>query len=145
MSATGKRRPAGFTLVEMLVTLSVAGMISALAFPRLTQSLETLRARQTMAELVALTAQARADARLTGRTVEIWAESGSGATARLRLDAQRFVELPPAALAQAQNDLPLRFFSDGGASGAVLNLPMERRIINLTVDPATGGVRALLR
>ena len=47
MSATGRARDGGTTLIEALVVVAITVLVSLVAFPRLQQALVTLSQRQT--------------------------------------------------------------------------------------------------
>ncbi len=62
----------GFTLVELLVTISVIGILSAIAIPSFNGMLARQRIKSAAAELQMTFAQARSLAASSGRVVEVW-------------------------------------------------------------------------
>lgn len=62
----------GFTLIETLVVIVVAGLMMAAGFPRLRQAMISTNLRSARNELAALHTQARAVAVERGRTSAIW-------------------------------------------------------------------------
>jgi prepilin-type N-terminal cleavage/methylation domain-containing protein len=62
----------GFTLIETLVVIVVAGLMMAAGFPRLRQAMISTNLRSARNELAALHTQARAVAVERGRSSAIW-------------------------------------------------------------------------
>lgn len=69
---TGRREPrAGFSLVEMLIALSVAGLMMALALPRLRDGLVTRDIKSARAAVANMFARARVNALQTRKTTTV--------------------------------------------------------------------------
>jgi prepilin-type N-terminal cleavage/methylation domain-containing protein len=62
----------GFTLIETLIVIVVAGLMMAAGFPRLRQAMISTNLRSARNELAALHTQARAVAVERGRSSAIW-------------------------------------------------------------------------
>lgn len=62
-------RPRGFTLIELLVTLTVFGLLAALAYPELMQWLQSTRTRSNASSLLAGVQRARSQAIQRNATV----------------------------------------------------------------------------
>ena len=114
----------GFTLIEMLVILAIAGLIASLAFPAVERGFTRQAFEGAAAQLDGALRSARADALRTGRPV--------------------VVVLPkdlPAGITIAAPERPLIFYADGSSSGAALALNAGERRRVLMVSADTGLVR----
>ena len=67
----------GFTLIETLIVIVVAGLMMAAGFPRLRQAMISTNLRSARNELAALHTQARAVAVERGRSSAIWITGNS--------------------------------------------------------------------
>lgn len=142
MSGTGKtpQRLTGFTLIEMLVTLAIAGLIAGIAFPRVQNSMTAMEFRLGAGQISEGLRTARAEAIRTGEPVA------------LALDGRTLVigqsspqELPASVAVTAGQDAPVTFYPDGTAEPALYRITSrgaggalrERRI---TVFGSTGHI-----
>lgn len=117
-------RVRGFTLIEMLVVLTVLGLVAALLAGTMGRGSEGLARQKAAQALRAAFAEARLEARRTGRTA--------------RVDPAALVER--SALVDPAFPLPgggIAFYPDGSSSGGVVRLG-EARL--LAVDWLTGEV-----
>lgn len=134
MSAAGNPQ-AGFTLIEVLVTLAIAGLIGSIAFPSLDRALRRQAFLDASMRIEAALRSARADAVGGGRAVRLrLARDGHGLT-----DGDAVESLP--------DDLALRmpidglaFFPDGSARGGELTLAGAGMARRWRVVGGTGGV-----
>ena len=142
MSGTGNapQRMTGFTLIEMLVTLAVAGLIAGIAFPRVQGGMTAMEFRMGAGQVAEGLRTARAEAIRTGEPVA------------LKLDGRTLVigenaplELPASVSVTARQDAPVTFYPDGTAEPALYRITSlgsgdalrERRI---TVFGSTGHI-----
>ncbi len=132
MSATGDGS-AGFTLMEMLVVLAIAGLVAGIGFPRLQSQVAAQEWRTGVVAVTALLRSARAQA-MRRDGVAVVSIGGDGRSlqvsdgARIDLPGSVTVALP----------VPLAFYGDGSASGGALAVIGSRRSARITVVPATG-------
>lgn len=142
MSGTGKapQRMTGFTLIEMLVTLAVAGLIAGIAFPRVQGSMTALEFRLGAGQVAEGLRTARAEAIRTGEPVALTLE---GRTLVIGENAPQ--ELPASVSVTAGQNAPVTFYPDGTAEPALYRITSrgsggalrERRI---TVFGSTGHI-----
>jgi prepilin-type N-terminal cleavage/methylation domain-containing protein len=137
MSAIGKPATAhassGFTLIEMLVTLGIAGLIAGLGFPQLQGQMAAQEWRSSVAGSMAMLRSARATAiRSGGVTTVSLAPKGHG----LRLDGRDTFTLPGSVtLVMAA---PVHFAGDGSSSGGELLINGRGRTLRISIAQATG-------
>jgi prepilin-type N-terminal cleavage/methylation domain-containing protein len=142
---TGAR---GFTLLELVVTLSVLALAVGLAVPTIARSTDAVRARADAAGFSALLRHARERAIVTrtpqavvvdpvARRVSVLAGGPEGEVRETRtLPARVSVEAePPPALV-------VRFEPQGGGSGGDFRLTSGGIVHRVTVDALTGRVRS---
>ncbi|NLS28369.1 hypothetical protein S2M10_33790 [Sphingomonas sp. S2M10] len=136
MSAAGN--PAGFTLIEVLVTLAIAGLISAIAFPSLERALRRQAFLDASMRVEAVLRSARADA------------VGGGQAVRLRLSPDGHGLADGDTVETVPDDLALRlpadgvaFFPDGSARGGDLTLAGAGMLRRWRVAGGTGRVERI--
>jgi len=142
---TGRR---GFTLLELVVTLSVLALAVGMAVPTIARSTEAIRVRADVAGFSAMLRHARERAIVTrtsqavvvdtaGRRVSLVAGGPEGEVRETRALPERLTveaEPPPA--------LVVRFEPQGGSSGGDFRLTSGRVVYRVTVDALTGRVRS---
>ncbi len=126
-AATGRSNEAGFSLVEMLVVLSILALVAALFFPSL-QGRREPTALATAQQIQVLLQRARTDAIARGRREAIVVDLDAGTvrygpdhalTIPQNLDRHLLVGRE---LVAANGTATLLFLPDGGSSGAELTL-----------------------
>ncbi len=142
MSATGNPRANGFTLIEALVVVAVAGLVAGLAFPRLDRAIRRQQFRTNEAVVVQALRQTRAIAIRTGTTTGFALVRGG------RRIAVGGVVQPPLSdgLILAAIDRPaVRYFADGSSDGGRFTLTAAHLRDDITVYPSTGVVTTTRR
>lgn len=136
MSAAGNA--SGFTLIEMLVTLAIAGLISGIAYPSLERALRRQDALDAAMRIEAALRSARAEALGGGRAVRLrMLPDGGGVRygdAEERLPKGAALRLPPAGIA---------FFADGSAEGGEVVLTASGMARRWRIQGGTGRVERL--
>ncbi len=137
---------AGFTLLELVVTLLILALAAALAVPAVGRGADALRARAEVARFAALLRHAREQAIATqtphalavdpvARRVTITAGAEEVRETRaLPADLTVQAEPPPA--------LTVRFEPQGVSSGGRFRVTAGAARYRVTVDPLTGRVRS---
>ncbi len=131
MSATGDHcRALGFTLIEMLVVLAIAGLIGGLVFPRLQSAIARSEAQATISGVGAALRSARASARLRGVPIDfVRTDSGYG-VGSAAIDVPISVRLTGASA--------ISFYPDGTASGGSVTVAGKGTDARFDIAPATG-------
>jgi general secretion pathway protein H len=146
-SSTGERHSTGgFTLMELLVVLTILGLALVLAMPTLGRLLPGLEMRAEARDVANVLREARA--RAIGRneevTVVIDLERGIlevGGKTALQLSQRISVPISTGdstSLALARTEI--RFFPDGTSTGGHLTLAQGERENHVAVDWLTGAV-----
>jgi len=138
----------GFTLLELVVTLSVLALAVGLAIPTIARSTDAIRVRADVAGFSALLRHARERAIVTrtsqavvvdpaGRRINLVAGGPEGDVRESRALPERLTveaDPPPA--------LVVRFEPQGGSSGGDFRLSSNGVVYRVTVDALTGRVRS---
>ncbi|WP_310474878.1 prepilin-type N-terminal cleavage/methylation domain-containing protein [Sandarakinorhabdus sp.] len=131
MSATGET--SGFTLLEMLVVLTIAGLVAGIGFPRLQAQIAAQEWRTGVAQVRSLLRAARAQAVRSGGVVVV-ATAADGRS--LRMTNADALALPKSvAVAMTQS---ITFHPDGSASGGLAAVTSGNRTMRIGVAPDTG-------
>ena len=143
--AIGRR---GFTLLELIVTLFVVALVTAIAVPTIGRSTEAVRVRADVAAFSAMLRHARERAITTRKAhavvvdpgahrMNIVAGSGGSEVRESRALPERLeiVATPPPALT-------VRFDPQGASSGGDFRLAIGTITYRVTVDALTGRVRS---
>ena len=135
----------GVTLLELLVVLTIVSLTIVLFAP-MTSAIVNRGAQGREAELmISAIRGARADALAQGRPVNFLVDTANRRYGRdtgpmTGLSATREIEFTGAAeLMPDSASGVLRFYPDGSASGAVINLRSERESDRISVDWLTGA------
>jgi general secretion pathway protein H len=149
MSAIGKpalARPdicpaqRGFTLIEALVVVAIAALVSALMFPRLQGMITGQELRTARSELIMSVRETRALAIRSGAPSRFQiTENG-----RAYQVGGRFEQTLPASvqLSSAASNGALIFYPDGTSNGGRLALANRDRRLEFVIFPTTGLIAA---
>ena len=135
----------GFTLLELLAALAIAGLVLAVSVPASVKMYDSMRYRETVRELITLFASARYQAINSGfaQNVEVHPDLGE-----LRLN--QVVKLVPAGVrlfVESSAELNLnnvgiiRFYPEGGSSGGSVDIQRSTGAgVKVSVDWLLGSV-----
>lgn len=146
--APTRAAPSGFTLLELLVVLAIAGLLMAAVPPLLSQALPGLELKSGARQLAAGLRFARDRALATRQ--ETWVEMDveqrevaiSGRDKRLRLSQDLTLSLISAETEMTDdNQGGIRFYPDGTSTGGRVVLSYAARGYQIDVDWLTGRVR----
>ena len=140
-------RPNGFTLVELLVVITVIGLIIALAPVAMTRIMPSLELRTTTRELAAALRNTRSEAIRDNRetTLTLDVETGwyrlDGRSAEKEIDPEIELKLLTATIeAENENVGRIRFFPDGTSTGGQITLARGDDTYYIIVDWLSGRV-----
>ncbi len=147
---TRRARERGFTLLELLVVLVIAGLLLAVVPPAAGRGSDRVRLRSAAQELAGSLALARSEAILTNADAAFALDLGSrrfgiaGQALDGRLDADLRIDLTTAASSvtgAAQG--VIRFQPNGGSDGGELRIANRAGAMIVRVDWMTGRTRIL--
>lgn len=136
----------GFSLVELLVALAIAGMIMAAAVPSSVRFYEGMQRRQAVRDAVTLLASAREQALSSGRVQDVNVRPSSrriwyGKRNHTLPDGLR-ITVHGAAELNREDIGVIRFYPDGSASGGGVDIAREDGSgTRISVDWLVGRVR----
>ncbi len=141
-------RAHGFSLIELMVVLVIAGLAVGVVMPRLVGVVGSQQYRSDMRDLVTLLREARGKAGTEHRAAAVWLNvenktfGREGGTKTWRLPEETEVELKAIA-EQVVSDrvAKIRFFPDGTSSGAELTTVYRGQSFQLDVSWITGRIR----
>lgn len=132
MSRTGKTNQRGYTLLELLVALGVIGLMASVLPALFTGFLPRVELRTVADEVTTEILSARTQAKLSGQTVSVSAE-----TLETRGYQVTILSHPDFDDSSTEN---ITFYPNGRSSGGVIRLSKGDREISITVDWLTGRV-----
>lgn len=145
----GARAGRGVTLLELLVVLSIMGIVAALVIPTFGGGVSTTELKSAARQMAAALRLARSEALATRREHVVLLDLERRV---FRIDDAREIALPRDAelkLFTAQSDLvsdragSIRFFPDGGSNGGRVTIAAGERKYEVDVDWLTGRVAIL--
>jgi general secretion pathway protein H len=140
-------RAAGFTLVEMLVVITILGLIAAISLPALTTPSDSVRLRAVTSEIIAALRMTRAAAITAHRDMALVLDLDartlqSPAVPQKRLPPELTAEM---VIAEPERISPsrgaFRFFSDGSSTGGDIRLHLAGREARICISWLTGQTR----
>jgi general secretion pathway protein H len=148
---TRKRRSTGLTLIEVVLALTIAALVTAVAVPAVGGALDRVRANGATRDLVVALKTTRREARASGADA-LFTLDVSARVYRIAGGHDRSVNPPDGAtltLLTAESERltemagTIRFFPDGSSTGGTITLTHRGREQRVEVDWLTGHVRAV--
>lgn len=136
---------AGFTLLELVVTLMVMALAVALVGPAIGRGTDGIRVRAEVARFAALLRYAREQAITSGSTHVLLVEPAAHRVRLIAGDEVRQTRALPAdmtVVAEPPPGLSVRFEPEGTSTGGFFRLASGRIRYRVSVDRLTGRVRA---
>lgn len=139
--------PAGFTLVEMLVVVTILALVSAIAMPLLAKPSDTVRLQASARDLVGALRISRSAALARNAEVVLVIDVDrrtfeSPAVRRRLLPADITAQLTFAEPErQGRSGAGFRFFPDGSATGGTVRLALNGKEARVCVDWLSGEAR----
>jgi len=136
IARSGPVRASGFTLIEMLVVLAIAGLIAGIGFPSIDHAIDRQRFHRAADDVARTLWTARADAIRSGRAIVVIA-SADGRTIGFKdgvtavIDDDIRLEMPRQGIG---------FFADGTSTGGVVRLVAARSARVMRIAPVTGSI-----
>ena len=135
----------GFTLLEIVIAMAVAGLVLAVSVPAAARFYESMQYRAAVRDVVTILSSARHGAVQQGRAVDVEikprAKEVSLAGAVTRLPAALGLTVSSAAELNSEETAVIRFYPEGGSSGGEVSIDMPGRSgVRISVDWLIGGI-----
>ena len=144
MSRIGRMATAGFTLMELLVVLTILGLALLLAAPALERNLPGLQLRTGTRDVASALREARAHAIGRNEEVTMVIDRQGGI---LQADGKQIIQLNrdiairmETSPSSGVGNNEIHFFPDGTSTGGQLTLVLGERQKHVLVDWLTGAV-----
>jgi general secretion pathway protein H len=140
-----KKGYAGFTLLELMVAISIAGMLLAASIPVSVRFYESMQYRQAIRDVVTMLATARYTALNTGKAQDITLNPETNVL-RLNKGARQLPEkfnivIHTARELNRDSEGVIRFYPEGGSSGGDIDMALPNGSgVKISVDWLVGSV-----
>lgn len=147
MRATRTRIQAGFTLLEILVVLTIAALLLVVVPPMLNGSMESAEFKSSVRDLAAGMRLARSSAIVENRSVAVILDvkdrsfqiTDSGEIRHFPQDLSVTLNTASSEMID-ENRGAIRFFPDGSATGGSVVLQAKNQALEVSVDWLTGRI-----
>lgn len=140
-SRTGKN---GFTLLELLVAMTIAALLLTIVGPRLTDTVAHATLRATASRTVAALRETRWEAMKTSKTVAFTINaSGQGYVAADKVTALpsgQTISLTQYGQSAVDREPDIEFLPDGSSSGGIITIAAGADRVRVNVDWLSGRV-----
>ena len=150
------RLPSGFTLLELLVVLTIAGLLAALVPPLYAKAVPGARLKTTARDFAISLRDARAIAVTTGKQVDlkliadppsysVGNDTGIQLPRGVSMTAYDYLTVANISLtnanARSEDEFVVRFFPDGSSNGAVIKLANDSTAYRVNVSWLIGDIQ----
>ena len=135
----------GFTLLEIVIAMAIAGLVLAVGVPSAARFYESMQYRAAVRDVVTLLSSARHGAVQQGRAVDVEinprAKIVTLAGTVTQLPAALGLTVSSAAELNSEDTAVIRFYPEGGSSGGEVSIDMPGRSgVRISVDWLVGGI-----
>ncbi len=128
----------GFTLLEMLVVLTIAGAMTALVAPALSRGIGAVSAVASERDLMTALQRARSSAIFNNRQTLVVLSPASHSMEIVTPQNRETKSLALAVTSDSDRVYRYRFFPDGSGAGDALVFEVSGQRKHLTIEPLTG-------
>jgi general secretion pathway protein H len=135
----------GFTLLEVVIALAVAGLVMALSVPAAARFYESMQYRAAVRDVVTVLSSARYQALRDGRARDVRINPDTNEVSLedsvKHLPAGLGVAVSSAVELNERDTAIIRFYPEGGSSGGEVSLSLPGRSgVRIVVDWLIGGI-----
>lgn len=139
------RSPYGFTLLELMIALSIAGLLLAVSGPASYKMYQSMQYREAVRDVHRALLSARYRAMISGRSsdVVISVDEKTLLFAGDQVQLPEYVDLEVESAVELMQDgqrAVIRFYNDGSSSGGTVNMGRNGRWVKLHVGWLLGRV-----
>lgn len=145
LSPLPMREGTGFSLLELLVAIGIAGLLLAVSVPGGLRFYESMQYRQAVREVLTMLGSAREQSVSLGRPQDVAFDPAAGQVSyeRDELSLPKDFQLTVTSAAEVNRDRVgvIRFYPEGGSSGGDISIESPTgRGVTISVDWLMGGV-----
>ena len=141
-----KKNPGGFTLLELIIVLAIAGIVMAVSVPKIFKGIESTKSRNLLSNIVMFFREARMDALSNSNTITVLVkfqegvfEADNDKKFTVPEDSNISIGVEDDYLYIEVEETSYSFYPNGMASGAKLIISSEDNKLGfIFLDPLTG-------
>lgn len=141
-----KKNTRGFTLLELIIVLAIAGIVMAVSVPKIFKGIESTKSRKLLSDIVMFFRQARMDALSGSNTITVLVklqkgvlEANNDKKFTIPEDSNISISVEDDYLYNDVEETSYSFYPNGMASGAkLIILSEDNKMGVIFLDPLTG-------
>jgi general secretion pathway protein H len=138
-------RSRGFTLLELMVAITIAGFVLAVSVPASARFYQSMQYRAAVKDVVTVLSSARYQAVNDGRAQDVMIDTRTNALRLndtvINLPSELNIGVRSAGELNSDGLAVIRFYPEGGSSGGEVSVEMPQRAgVRVIVDWLIGGV-----